>query len=809
MVSVSKILTVSYGTFSCTLEGFDEPFTTMKAIAEYFRDLASEDRYFGAEPPTPDAQMLHQIAENAIQKRVSAQVGDNSVTLRADDGRDAGDDAGQTVQPQAPDQKPQATTAVTAPEVQAPEPVATQPAAQEVGTASADPKLEDEIEDALAARRAQLGTADVAADVTAEAPAPEQGYEEDEVNAADPANAPVVESVAGKLARIRALVAADRNAALAASGQAAPHTSDAANDTQSAPQDDDTQEEQAAEPASDFAAFEAVVDVSDNAPAVEAEAEVTVTDTPEVEAASQAPVLESALDSVLDSASDNTPETEDELSAWATAESDDASSDDAILAALSTDAEDDAQADDADPDSPADVLTSDEADLSDVIGQAMSEDDRDAAQATEAKADEPAAEDAPGDITAEALAEDTFEEALAAALDNETASNSDDTSEPASMQPEVADVAEVDDKTNDETATEADPSTEVATAAATQAEATSDESAEHTEDEAITPSMSELVQMRRVRVLKVRRSVVEAAEAKASAKAIESKPLELDGATEETAAEGDTYADLPDLPKTRPARAQSGRDRLAQIGIAHDGPAVERIIAATNDRLEEDDNRRRVNAISHLKAAVAATNAERQARGGAEPVSDEAADYRQDLQNVVRRPARTPRGQGANTAERMDDYDTAETAAAPVRERPAPLMLVSEQRIDAPSDHALELLQKRRILTGNSEPATQEDLEDARSFSEFAEELGASELTDLLEAAAAYVSFVEGRPHFTRPHIMGHVAQAQADRGYSREDGLRSFGTLLRNGTIRKLKRGQFVIADDSKFAPEARYAGE
>ncbi len=807
MVSVSKILTVSYGTFSCTLEGFDEPFTTMKAIAEYFRDLASEDRYFGAEPPTPDAQMLHQIAENAIQKRVSAQVGDNSVTLRADEGRDADDDAAtakvEAFKP-APEQAP----------VQAAEPVATQPATEEVGKASAGaPKLEDEIEDALAARRAQLGTDGDTADSTPDSPAPEQGYEEDEVNAADPVNAPIVESVAGKLARIRALVAADRNAALAASEQA---------------REDDTQEELAAEPASDFAAFEPVSEEVSESHTETPEAEVASSnsdqDDDEAQIVSQDPIEDPAEAPAEVSESG----TEDELSAWDAAESDaETTSDEAILAAISTDAKDDTQEDTAEnseADEPADAVTSDEADLSDVIGQAMSDDDASDDEAT-GTAPEPVAEtetetetEAKADAPVEA--DDSFEDALAAALDDTASDDGAD----------GADGEASDSDTPDQSATQADPTTELASADVTEVAeiaSLSEETAEQEDDEAITPSMSELVQMRRVRVLKVRRSVVEAAEAKASAKALESKPLELDGATEDTtaedasakesSAEGDAHADLPDLPKTRPARAQSGRDRLAQIGIAHDGPAVERIIAATNDRLEEDDNRRRVNAISHLKAAVAATNAERQARGGAEPVSDEAADYRQDLQNVVRRPARTPRGQGGNTAERMDDYEAAgaETgfdtapAATTVRERPAPLVLVSEQRIDAPSDHALELLQKRRILTGNSEPATQEDLEDARSFSEFAEELGASELTDLLEAAAAYVSFVEGRPHFTRPHIMGHVAQAQADRGYSREDGLRSFGTLLRNGTIRKLKRGQFVIADDSKFAPEARYAGE
>lgn len=96
------------------------------------------------------------------------------------------------------------------------------------------------------------------------------------------------------------------------------------------------------------------------------------------------------------------------------------------------------------------------------------------------------------------------------------------------------------------------------------------------------------------------------------------------------------------------------------------------------------------------------------------------------------------------------------------------------------------------------DPAPRSDGDD---FARYAKEQGTTDLPDILEAAAAYLSFVEGRSYFTRPQLMNTLRQSGSD-AFQREDTLRAFGALLRQGKITKVGSGRYAASDRTGFRP-------
>ncbi|MCP9481639.1 hypothetical protein NNA36_06645 [Shimia sp. CNT1-13L.2] len=665
MVTNNKVLTVSYGTFSCTLEGFDDSFDTMKAIAEYFRDLAADDRYFGAEPPTPDAEMLARIAEREVERRVQARTEQGSIYLT-------------TEAPAAPAPQPEAAPApvAQAAPVEVAEPQAESPEEQ------IEPEVEDvtdEILDAVTAPETEMVEETI-----------EEVVAEDIVE-----DAPVAEAIA------------DQDATIVADLEGALEEQDFADDeVASAPAQDDTLDLSAIEDA--LAEEDAAEDIAEL-----------------VEEPEDFPAEENSIAAKLQriravvSKSRNEPEEEDY-------------SEDEHADSFLTEAREEIES----------VLKLD--------------DEMAAAAAEEDVAEEPAEQE----IVAEAPVERPvrarvvrmkkadFEEAVSAGLLE---------AEPEEDEPE-APIAE------DTAETKTDEPGRVSSLTP--------------EDEA--ELLAELAQ-------------VEA---------------ELNRADQMEAEEE------PEADRSERGKHLTDADRDAESDMP-------RLMAEADQHMNEPDGNRRRQAIAHLRAAVAATKAE-QRSGAARAPQDATEPYRGDLASVVRNVT----GQAPE-----------ETEVRPSRPKApaAPLKLVAEQRVDTPAAEPQEPaapveaapapeaeaprspVRPRRVSVGEraaDAPApapaapSQMDPAEAGSFAEFAESMGATKLPEVLEAAAAYLTFVEGQDKFSRPMVMRLARDVDGSNAYTREDSLRSFGQLLRENKIAKIEGGRFTASELIGYRPEDRAAG-
>ncbi len=747
MVNTSKILTVSYGTFSCTLEGFDDSFDTMKAIAEYFRDLASDDRYFGAEPPVPDTEMLARIAEREISRRVEAVETQGSIVLRAHSEAPqsliADDEADETVKAATLDPIPEAAQPDAAITQTAPShllaeatSVANEIPAQAVVDRSAATDISDtetqntEFTEQAYTEQAYNGdTLDDALDDDAIDEAFE-GMTTSTLPAADS------ESVAAKLQRIRAVVSP-------------PTTNGIDQGATDQTADDNYIEDEHAVNFLDEAVSE--IDI-----ALEADDQIDALahETPEILAADVA--LED------DTVADQTLATDDdgEMSG--------------ILERLSQDA-DDAPEVDSDAEHQEQVLAED---LPDTNLPDTNLEDTIAASLETARAEDDA-------ILAAKITTDTAADSNVEIADDNAepqAETREDVAQPAA--PVRARVLKV-KRADFENAVNQGQLVEDSVEGAIDADPVSqDTSTLSSEDEA--ELLNELAMVE---------AELETGPTQAPDDAVtESMPE----STQENAPENISENNIEEEPTN--VESDDALNNRAEL-TENNEQDLSRILAETNTQLDEPTGRTRRSAIQHLRAAVAATKAEKAAGNDTTIKPDTSGAYRDDLASVVR-----PRRPVAN--------DGARAARRPAGPGVAPLKLVAEQRIDADDAPARQPVRPRRVslaeLAAQSEAAigSDETIEvDAGNFTEFAEAMGATKLPDLLEAAAAYLSFVEGREKFSRPQLMTKVRQVEQD-DFSREDGLRSFGQLLRQGKIQKLKGGRFTVSERINYKPDERYAG-
>ncbi len=827
MVHNNKILTVSYGTFSCTLEGFDDSFDTMKAIAEYFRELASEDRYFGAEPPAPDTEMLARIAQREISRRVEARQEDSGgYVLRADPTSPepkaltaAGPDSKQAEKSGAPDDPDMETAA---------RPAAPPPKDDQEDVASskgASPVPLNPFQDTETDEECESVLPDVSAGCSLHAAI--TGTVDDSVPIFEAELVETTgrdgESIAAKLQRIRAVVSGgpfQRGAQSKLVEQdiidsAAEDMTEVLSGASTSPDDDSNHRgtETCREPEDGVSQEGEPSTPAESAP-LEAYSEDALAASQDISESAGPWMKEKSLDAVV-------PEEGDKFVATGHQPNDPTQQHDPIPSELVE----------------AFVGESSGPDEEDELQQAL---DRLDALLNVPDTDAPEDGDA-SPIAAFAKTEDlqcvAEEEALPQtaasgqlqpseeAVDEAASPHGTDAEDaPQHMEDNCPNKAEGDPEADVKVESSDNPDAEFEDDHAVGDDADATDEAEHAvqigdpdedpnsenagnEETEVGSNANLETAFHQPNVIKVKRADFEAAVATGQLEDLEAatqptpdtcfgaestSTLEAPSvdADEACASDEESSADRSDDDSAAVAQASAEGSPTPRDGeFESDEDDVSRLMAAVEREMDTPEATDARTTYDHLRGAVAAANSD--IKDGL-PDDCEEAVYRSDLADVVR--PRRPVVSGKS----MERPNT--------ELRPAPLKLSPDQRVDTDAAAAKQGPVRPRRISTDAEPDGEMQA-DHSGFAEFASEMKAEALPDLLEAAAAYLVFVEGRAQFSRPQLMNKVRQVDAI-GFNREDSLRSFGLLLRDGKIEKTGGGRFTASGEIGFRPDHHSAG-